>query len=318
MMPMTILVVDDEPVQRELLGGFLAKRGGAVELAAGGAEALAIMRRTAVDLVLADHRMPDRRGIDLLKASQQLNPEVPVVLITAYGSISAAVEAMKAGAYDYLRKPIALDALVHLIDRIAERRQLLAEVQALHTQLRERFRVEGIIGDSSQMQVVLSLVARVASTPSTVLVRGESGTGTERIAKAIHYTSPRQDRALITVKVAALSATLLESELFGHEKGAFTGATERRIGRVEAAQGGTLFRDEIGDLPLPLQAKLLRVLQEREIERVGSHQPILVVSLIKLESWRNSSGIPIKSAQILRSTASILQKLRRCLATRWS
>jgi two-component system NtrC family response regulator len=276
MIPMTILVVDDELAQRELLGGFLAKRGWSVELAAGGAEALALLRRTAVDLVLADYKMPDLSGIELLKASKQLNPEVPVVLITAYGSIASAVEAMKAGAYDYLTKPIELDELVHLIHRVTERRQLLTEVQELRTQLRERFRVEGIIGDSGQMQEVLSLVARVAPTPSTVLIRGESGTGKELIAKAIHYNSPRRDRPFVKVNIAALPETLLESELFGHEKGAFTGATERRIGRFEAAEGGTLFLDEIGDLPLALQVKLLRVLQEREVERLGSHHPIAV------------------------------------------
>jgi two-component system NtrC family response regulator len=276
MIPMAILVVDDEPAQRELLGGFLAKQGWAVELAAGGTEALAILRRTPIDLVLADYRMPDLSGIGLLKASQQLNPEIPVVLMTAYGSIASAVEAMKAGAYDYLSKPIELDALVHLIRRIAERRQLLAEVQDLRTQLRERYRMEGIIGESGQMQEVLSLVARVAPTPSTVLIRGESGTGKELIAKAIHYNSPRHDQPFLKVNVSALPETLLESELFGHEKGAFTGATERRIGRFEAADGGTLFLDEIGDLPLPLQVKLLRVLQEREIERLGSQRPIAV------------------------------------------
>jgi two-component system NtrC family response regulator len=276
MTPMTILVVDDEPAQRELLGGFLAKRGWSVELAAGGAEALAILRRTAVDLVLADYRMPDLSGLELLKASQRLNPELPVVLITAYGSVASAVEAMKAGAYDYLTKPIELDELVHLVDRIAERQQLLTEVRELRTQLRERFRVEGIIGESRQMQEVLSLVARVAPTPSTVLICGESGTGKELIAKAIHYNSPRRDRPFVKVNVSALPETLLESELFGHEKGAFTGATERRIGRFEAADGGTLFLDEIGDLPLALQVKLLRVLQEREIERLGSQRPIAV------------------------------------------
>jgi two-component system NtrC family response regulator len=276
MMPMTILVVDDEPAQRELLGGFLAKRGWSIALAAGGAEALAILRRTAVHLVLADYRMPDLSGIELLKASKQLNPEVPVVLITAYGSIASAVEAMKAGAYDYLTKPIELDELVYLIDRVTERRQLLTEVQELRTQLRERFRVEGIIGDSGPMQEVLSLVARVAPTPSTVLISGESGTGKELIAKAIHYNSPRRDRPFLKVNVSALPESLLESELFGHEKGAFTGAMERRIGRFEAADGGTLFLDEIGDLPLALQVKLLRVLQEREIERLGSQRPIAV------------------------------------------
>ena len=276
MTPMTILVVDDEPAQRELLGGFLAKRGWSVELAAGGDEALTILRRTPVDLVLADYKMPDLSGIELLKASKQLNPEVPMVLITAYGSIASAVEAMKAGAYDYLAKPIELDELVHLVDRIAERQRLLAEVQELRSQLRERFRFEGIIGDSGKMQEVLSLVARVAPTPSTVLICGESGTGKELIAKAIHYNSPRRDQSFVKVNIAALPDTLLESELFGHEKGAFTGATERRIGRFEAAHGGTLFLDEVGDLPLPLQVKLLRVLQERDIERLGSQSPIPV------------------------------------------
>lgn len=175
--PLTILVVDDEAAQRELLGGFLAKRGWSVELAAGGTEALAILHRTAVDLVLADYKMPGLSGIDLLQATKQLNPEIAVILITAYGSIASAVEAMKAGAYDYLTKPIELDELVHLIDRIAERQRLLAEVRELRTQLRERFRFEGIIGESGAMQAVLSLVARVAPTPATVLIRGESGTG---------------------------------------------------------------------------------------------------------------------------------------------
>jgi len=276
MQPLTILVVDDELAQRELLGGFLTKQGWSVALAAGGAEALAILRQTSVDLVLADYKMPEMNGIQLLMASQHLNPEVPVVLITAYGSIASAVEAMKAGAYDYLTKPIELEALVHLVHRVAERRQLLAEVRELRAQLRERVRFEGIIGESGQMQEVLSLVARVAPTPSTVLIRGESGTGKELIAKAIHYHSPRHDRPFLKVNISALPETLLESELFGHEKGAFTGATERRVGRFEAADGGTLFLDEIGDLPLGLQVKLLRVLQEREIERLGSHRPIAV------------------------------------------
>ena len=276
MEPLTILVVDDEPAQRELLGGFLAKRGWSVVLAAAGAEALAVLRHTAVDLVLADYKMPDMNGIELLKASKQLNPEVPMVLITAYGSIASAVAAMKAGAYDYLAKPIELEELLHLVDRIAERQRLLAEVQELRSQLRERFRFEGIIGESGKMQDILSLVARVAPTPSTVLICGESGTGKELIAKAIHYNSPRRNRPFVKVNIAALPETLLESELYGHEKGAFTGATERRIGRFEAAHGGTLFLDEVGDLPLPLQVKLLRVLQEREIERLRSHAPIPV------------------------------------------
>jgi DNA-binding NtrC family response regulator len=274
--PLTILVVDDESAQRELLGGFLAKRGWSVELAAGGTEALAILHRTTVDLVLADYKMPDLSGLDLLKATKQLNPETPVILIAAYGSIASAVEAMKAGAYDYLAKPIELDELVHLIERVAGRQRLLAEVRELRTQLRERFRFEGIIGESGTMQEVLRLVARVAPTPATVLIRGESGTGKDLIAKAIHYNSPRRDERFLRMNISALPETLLESELFGHEKGAFTGALERRIGRFEAADGGTLFLDEIGDLPLALQVKLLRVLQEREIERLGSQRPIAV------------------------------------------
>jgi DNA-binding NtrC family response regulator len=197
-------------------------------------------------------------------------------VMTAYGNIETAVEAMKAGAADYLAKPLNLDELSHRIERIRERQRLYAENKELREELRQRHRIEGIIGESGQMLEVISLIGRVAPSEATVLIRGESGTGKELIAKAIHYASPRAKAPLIRVNCAALPENLLESELFGHEKGAFTGAVATRKGRFELADGGTLFLDEIGDLPPHLQAKLLRVLQEREFERVGSSKPLSV------------------------------------------
>ncbi|RMF84737.1 MAG: sigma-54-dependent Fis family transcriptional regulator [Nitrospinota bacterium] len=271
-----ILVVDDESSQREILQGFLEKAGWEVETAGSGPEALDLLRQRSFALCLIDYRMPGMSGLELLQQIRQRYPDVTVVIITAYGSIDSAVEAMKRGAYDYLTKPIDLDELSHLITKIEERQQLLTEVRTLRAQLTERFRFDQIIGESGKMQEVLSLVARIAPSNATVLIRGESGTGKELIAKAIHYNSPRKEGPFVKVNIAALPENLLESELFGHEKGAFTGAVERRIGRFEAANHGTLFLDEIGDLPLPLQVKLLRVLQEREFERVGSNRPIKV------------------------------------------
>ncbi len=268
-----ILVVDDEPAQRELVGGFLARHGFEVLSAADGREALSRVEREPVDLVLADQKMPGLSGLDLIAAVRARNPEIPVIVITAYGTIETAVAAVKAGAFDYLTKPLHLDELLHRIQQARERARLLGEIRELREALRERHRVEGIIGESGAMQEVLSLVRRVAPSDATVLIRGESGTGKELIAQAIHYASPRAAGPLVRVNCAALPETLLESELFGHEKGAFTGAVASRKGRVELAHGGTLFLDEIGDLPLHLQVKLLRVLQEREIERVGSSRP---------------------------------------------
>ncbi len=268
-----ILIVDDEPSQREILQGFLAAEGWEVDTAENGTEALNLFRKHPFDLCLVDYRMPDMTGLELLEKLKSQPPEAAVVIITAYGSITSAVEAMKLGAYDYLTKPIDLDELSHLIAKIQERQHLLTEVRELREQLIERFRFDHIVGESGKMQEVLSLVARVAPSDTTVLIRGESGTGKELIAKAIHYNSPRSERAFIKVNIAALPENLLESELFGHEKGAFTGAAEQRIGRFELADRGTIFLDEIGDLPLPLQVKLLRVLQEREVERVGSNRP---------------------------------------------
>ncbi len=271
-----ILIVDDEPAQREMAGGFLRKQGFQVALAGSGPEALELLRREPVDLLLTDHRMPGMSGHDLLVEARRLNPELPVVMMTAYGSIGSAVAAMKAGAYDYLTKPIDLDALLHLVRKVHERQRLLVENRELRERLRGRYRLEGIVAESGKMQEVLSVVHRVAASTATVLIRGESGTGKELIAQAIHYQSPRAEGHLVKVNCAALPETLLESELFGYVRGAFTGAVADKPGRFEAAHGGTIFLDEIGDISGAVQAKLLRVLQEREFERVGSNRPVKV------------------------------------------
>ncbi len=271
-----ILIVDDELPQLELIGGFLKKQGFDVVAAEGGEKALQIFRQESFDLVLTDQKMPKMSGLDLLKAVRALNPEEAVIVMTAYGSIETAVSAIKEGASDYLTKPLNLDELLHRIETVKERNRLLTENRDLREALHERIRIEGIIGESGRMQEVFSLVRRVAPSEATVLIRGESGTGKELIAQAIHYASPRASRSLVRLNCAALPETLLESELFGHEKGAFTGAYTTRKGRFEMANGGSLFLDEIGDLRLHLQAKLLRVLQEKEFERVGSSRPIPV------------------------------------------
>ncbi len=274
--PFRILVTDDEPAQRELVGGFLRKHGFEVTEAADGRQALARFKQEPFDLVLTDQKMPDLSGLELLEGVRAITPEAAVMIMTAYGTIETAVSAIKAGAADYLTKPVNLDELLHRIHQVQERQRLLTENRELRDALVGRHRVEGIIGESGQMQEVLSLVRRVAPSDATVLIRGESGTGKELIAKAIHYASPRASGLLVKVNCAALPETLIESELFGHEKGAFTGAVSARKGRFELADGGSLFLDEIGDLPAPVQVKLLRVLQEREVERVGSSRPITV------------------------------------------
>jgi DNA-binding NtrC family response regulator len=274
--PFRILVVDDEPAQRELVGGFLRKHGFDVVEAGSGGEAVARFKEESFDLVLTDQRMPDLSGLDVLEAVRSTSPEAAVVIMTAYGTIETAVSAVKAGAADYLTKPLNLDDLLHRVYRVRERQRLVAENRELREALAGRHRVEGIIGDSGRMQEVLSLVRRVAPSDATVLIRGESGTGKELIARALHQASPRATGALVKVNCAALAESLLETELFGHEKGAFTGAVASRKGRFELADGGSIFLDEIGDLPPHVQVKLLRVLQEREFERVGSSRPVKV------------------------------------------
>jgi DNA-binding NtrC family response regulator len=289
--PFRILVVDDEPTQLDLVAGFLRKQGFDVVAATSGRDAVARFKQEPFDLVLTDQRMPDLSGLDVLHAVRASSPETAVVIMTAYGTIETAVSAVKAGAADYLAKPLNLDELLHRMHQIQDRRRLLTENRELRAALAERHRVEGIIGESGAMQEVLSVVRRVAPSDATVLIRGESGTGKELIAKALHYASPRAAGALVKVNCAALAESLLEAELFGHERGAFTGAVAARKGRFELADGGSLFLDEIGDLPPHVQVKLLRVLQEREFERVGSSRPIKVDVRLLAATHRNLEGL---------------------------
>ena len=271
-----ILIVDDEEAQRKVLAGFLRKRGFEALQAGEVGAALEIAASRTIDLVLTDMRMPGQTGLDLLGALHRLNPEVPVIVMTAFGTVATAVEAMKKGAADYLTKPIDLDELEVLIARTLERRALVSENEELRRQVESRYRLEGLESANPRMQEAINVAARAAASRATILIRGESGTGKELLARAVHYASPRARQSLVAVNVAALSETLIESELFGHERGAFTGADRERRGRFELADGGTLFLDEVGDLPPATQVKLLRVLQEQAIERVGGNRLIQV------------------------------------------
>ncbi len=272
----TILVVDDEISQRVILVGYLKQKDYRVLEAKSAEEGIEIAKSSVIDIILTDFKMPGKTGLDLLQEVKKINPETSVVIITAFGTIEDAVKAMKEGAYDYLTKPIDLDELDLLIKRMEERQQLLSENKMLKEQLSDKYKLTGIIAESIKMEEVLSIAARVAESKASVLIRGESGTGKELLAKAVHFAGPRKDKPFIAVNCAALNENLLESELFGHEKGAFTGADKQRIGRFEIADGGTLFLDEVGDLPLSTQVKLLRVLQEQRFERVGSSKTISV------------------------------------------
>ncbi|MBI5402216.1 MAG: sigma-54-dependent Fis family transcriptional regulator [Ignavibacteriae bacterium] len=270
----SILIADDEQSQRLILSGYLKQKGYAIFEAASGTEALKITDANLIDIVLSDFRMPDMNGIELLIKLKERNPEIAVVIVTAFGTIENAVKAMKEGAFDYLTKPVDLDELDMIIKRITERMHLISENKMLKEQLQDKNKISGIVAYSDKMEKILSTALRVAESKATVLLRGESGTGKEVLAKAIHYSSQRKEKPFVAVNCAALNENLLESELFGHEKGAFTGADKQRRGRFEIADGGTLFLDEIGDLPLSTQVKLLRVLQEEQFERVGGTQTI--------------------------------------------
>jgi two-component system NtrC family response regulator len=271
-----ILLVDDEEPQRRVLAGFLKKRGYDVEAVGDADEALRVVSSRTVDLVLTDLRMPGRSGVELLEAVRGINPEIPVVVMTAYGTVASAVDAMKRGAADYLGKPVDLDELEVLVARTLERRALVSENRELREQLESRYRLAGLETANAAMQECINVAGRAAASRASILVRGESGTGKELLARAIHYASPRRRGPLVAVNVAALPETLLESELFGHDKGAFTGADRERRGRFELADGGTLFLDEIGDLPRGTQVKLLRALQEQSFERLGGSRTIKV------------------------------------------
>lgn len=270
----SILIIDDEASQREILKGYLEKKGYKTYSASSGSDGVSVTKSEHVDIILSDYKMPDKTGIEVLEEIKQINPEISFVLMTAYGTIENAVKAMRLGAYDYLSKPVDLDELELLLEKIIENKNLKSEVTFLKQQLQEKFKIDSFISSSPKMQEVLSVAARAAESKATVLITGESGTGKEVLAKSIHFISPRKDKPFVAVNIPALPETLLESELFGHEKGAFTGAEKSRIGRFELANKGTIFLDEIGDIPMNLQVKLLRVLQEHKIERLGSNESI--------------------------------------------
>ncbi|MGD9486954.1 MAG: sigma-54-dependent transcriptional regulator [Calditrichaceae bacterium] len=282
-----ILLIDDEPAQLASIEAFLKRRKFSVLTAGSGTEGLKKAKENNIDLVFTDFRMPDLTGLQVVREINKFNPEIPVVVITAYGLIEDAVTVMKAGAFDYLSKPVDLAELEILIGRAKERRYLISENRMLKEQLMEKYKFDSIISQSGEMEQVLNTSGRVAKSKATVLIRGESGTGKELIAKAIHFASDRKDHPLVTVNCAALSENLLESELFGHEKGSFTGAVSQRIGRFEQADGGTLFIDEVGDIPLLTQVKLLRALQFGEYERVGGSKTIKVDVRVLTATNRN-------------------------------
>lgn len=264
-----ILVVDDEESLREVLTIMLHREGYQVESAVDGEQALLRLRETHFDLVISDIQMPRLDGLQLLSQVKEQCPETQVLMITAFSSTEEAVEAMKQGAYDYIVKPFKNEEIRLVVRNALERSRLQQENRALKKELGERFSFHNLIGKSKRMQEIYSLIERVAAAKTSILVTGESGTGKELVARAIHYNSPRQDKPFVAINCGAIPENLLESELFGHEKGAFTGASQAKQGMFEIAHGGTLFLDEIGELPMAMQVKLLRVLQEQEIRRIG-------------------------------------------------
>ncbi len=271
-----VLVLDDEPLQRDILKTILDDEGYETYAAASGEEGLEIARKLHPDVILTDLKMEGMDGIEFIGSLPQEPFELPVVIMTAYGTITSAVEAIKKGAFDYLTKPLDKDVLVLTIKRAVDRVDLLKENLQLHKALFDRFKMEGIIGHSRKMVEAVEIMKKVSSSSATVLILGESGTGKELAARAIHYNSPRRTKPFTAVNCAAIPENLIESELFGYEPGAFTGATSRSIGLFEASNGGTLLLDEIGDLPTLTQSKILRVLQDKEIRRLGGRDTIKI------------------------------------------
>jgi len=280
---MDILIVDDEAKMRTLLQALLEEEGHRCRTCSGGEEAIRAMEDSPPDVAVTDLKMEPVGGMEVLTAARAKVPPVEVVVMTAYASVETALEATRAGAYDFLCKPFKTPELLHVLDRIAEKQRMRWEIEDLRGSLSSKM----VLGESPAMRQVFRLVDQVAERDATVLLRGESGTGKERIARLIHDRSKRREMPMIGVHCGALTETLLESELFGHEKGSFTGAHQRRAGRFEMADGGTLFLDEIGDISLSVQVKLLRVIQERRFERVGGTETLSVDVRIIAATHRN-------------------------------
>src|SRR6266545_5436967 len=271
-----VLIIDDEPLMRISIADALKDEGCQVKVAATGLEGVDLIKKEPFEIVISDLRLPGMDGLQVLQTCKEVSPKTGVVLITAHGSVETAVGAMKMGAYDYVTKPFAMEELLLIVKRLMKVLELEHENRSLREELEGRFSFKGLLGKNDKMKEVLEKIKLVAPTDSTVLIVGESGTGKELVANAIHHNSPRRDGAFIKVSCAALPETLLETELFGHERGAFTGALRQRKGRFELAHQGTIFLDEIGEISPVVQVKLLRVLQERQFERVGGNQTIEV------------------------------------------
>jgi two-component system response regulator HydG len=267
-----ILVVEDDPEMRDLVREHLESEGHAVVALGRGVEAVGRLKNEAFDIVLTDLRLPDVDGMEVLRATRESQRDVPVILITAFGTIETAIQAIRQGAYDFVTKPFALEEISLLVGKAGEARRLREEIRRLRDEVAGRYRLHNLLGKSPAMQTVFALVRQAAPGEVNVLITGESGTGKELVAKALHFNSPRADRPFLPLNCAAVPASLLESELFGHVKGAFTGAVGNRRGLFREANGGTLFLDEIGDMAPELQAKLLRAIEDRAIRPVGSDQ----------------------------------------------
>jgi two-component system response regulator HydG len=274
--PIQVLVVDNDTAHAETMADSLRSVGFACTVAGGGREAISLLESTTFEIVVTDLKMPDTGGLEVLAKCKELQPDAEVVLVTGHGTIESAVEAMQQGAFNYLLKPLDLKQLRAVVENAARSQYLRRANAELHRRLDERFGFEGVVGNSPQMYDVVMRLQRIAPTDATVLIQGETGTGKELVAKAIHQNSPRKKRPFVPLNCAALSEHILESELFGHIRGAFTDASSDRVGKFEYADGGTLFLDEVGDMPIPTQIKLLRVLECGEITRVGSNEPVNV------------------------------------------
>ena len=271
-----LLIVDDEPGMRQLLTHVFGRAGHAVRAAENGTKALELLRQAPADLVISDVKMPDMNGIELLRRLREFLPDAGVVMMTAFATVETAREAFKLGADDFIQKPFDVDELKLIVEKALERFRLLQENRAFRRAQRERGRLDQIIGHSQKMQAVYQMIETVAQVQSTILITGESGTGKEMVARAIHNLSPRVDKPFMPINCGAFTETLLESELFGYTRGAFTGATANRKGLFEAADKGTIFLDEIGEMSPTMQVKLLRVLQERKVRPVGAHEEMSV------------------------------------------